>query len=304
MNVATEPIPAPNFSEPEAATPRVNTKAASPASAAPSPEPGPGEPLSNIISRVEKRYNPAGLKLASPPAEAFTRPRPSPPAEPLPDQVALSGEHGGQQVVALRIAFQEALGDVEFKFSKNNRIEVTKFTPTEVKNITSLIFDSVFNANGYDRANAIMSSYRASKESTNPVAATVRAARLALDETLPSDVREFYSLYASSTKSTTSFSAVEQMLSCHEKYKLYNAYLVLVDQPSDDLANLIKAAGGGVTKQGQGLRTVLLTYLATELNLSRGQLRNLLQETQCIHILVASFGVGVLAFVPRGIINM
>jgi hypothetical protein len=337
LGITTDPIPGPDFTKASSSAPASTagpalTRAATAAAAsvasssslaslaAPSPQPAtlpPGNPsYSATISKIINKYNPTGKELThSPPPEAFAAvaaakvsrasaaSAPAAPAAPLPAQIALTHNLPSAQVQALRAAFQAALTENRFPWTKNNSITMASFTAEEVKSITRIIFDDVFNLQGHRRALAVITSYRKSEDRTNPISSTVIAARLALDANLPLDVRQFYSVYSASTKSSTRLSAVEQMLVFHEKYKLYNSYLRLLSQPSEHLRDLLRKAGY-VPRQGQGWATIMLRYIAGQLELEKSKLRNILQETQCMHLMVATFGVGVLAFVPRRIINL
>jgi hypothetical protein len=214
--------------------------------------------------------------------------------------MALTQTSLSPQVQQLRMAFEAALTQAEFPWTKNNQTAQTKFTNSEVASTSKLIFDDVFNTKGFVRALEIVKSYRNLEQGSNPLSATVIAERLSLDAQLPLDLREFFSVYSSCTKSPTKSSAVESMLALHEKYKLYNSYLRMVSQPSEDLQALLTSAGL-VPEQGRGWSSVALQYIGNELNLSKNKLSNILQDTQCVHLLVSTFGVGVLVFVPSRI---
>ena len=100
----------------------------------------------------------------------------------------------------------------------------------------------MFNVEGYKRARAIVSSYRRSEDRVAPLSATILASRFVLNDDLPLDIRQFYSVYSTSTKKPTA-AAVDIMLAYHEKYQQYDSYLRLCYQPSDDLQALLHAAG-------------------------------------------------------------
>lgn len=263
------------------------------------------------MQSINSKYNPAGREPSDPPSsEAFdaTAARAAHPqkrmasAAPRPPQMALSSSVSGAQVQALREAFETALTQVAFQWTKNNVTTTMRFTNDEIESVTSIIFNEVFNVNGYQCALNVVNSHRESVEGSNPVSATLLAARLALDDHLPVGMRKFYSGYSASTRSSTKLTAVERMLTYHEKYVMYQSYLELLD-PSDDLQTLLQEAGF-VPKQGQGWTTVMQRYLSRELGLPKGKLSNILQETQCVYLMVTTFGVGVLVLVPRNIINL
>jgi hypothetical protein len=124
-----------------------------------------------------------------------------------------------------------------------------------------------------------------------------------LDASLPFELREFFSAYSSCTESSTKLSAVKRMLGLHEKYVLYNVYLRMGTKPSEELKQLLLEEGRK-PKQGQGWATVMLGFLADQLHLTKQKLTTMLQDAQCVHLMIATFGVGVLVLVPRGILNL
>jgi hypothetical protein len=181
---------------------------------------------------------------------------------------------------------------------------MASFTSVEVAAISKMFFNDVFNSLGFQRAQAIVSSYRKSNNRPQPLSASIIAGRLATDHTLPTDIREFFAIYSSSTQSANRISAVEQMLISYKKFKLFNQYLKLRSKPSSELRDLL-ANAGLAPNQGQGWTTALLEYVRGQLQMEKNKLSNLLQETQCVHLLAAKFGgAGIFAFLPKGIINL
>ena len=249
-------------------------------------------PPSSIVAARAAAATTAILARALPQAPAS--------AVPVPEQLALTQNSLCIQVQALRTEFEAALAQAHFPWTKNNKTTDTKFTEFEIVSTSSLIFDDVFNTNGLIRALDIIDSYRNRELGAKPISATLIAGRLSLDARLPSNLREFFSMYSSCTRSPIKSSAVESMLALHEKYKLYDSYLRLVSQPSEDLRGLL-ANAGYVPEQGRGWSTVTLRYIADQLGLTKNRLNNTLQETQCLHLMVSNFGLGVLVFVPSRI---
>jgi hypothetical protein len=161
-------------------------------------------PSSIIAARAAAVATTAILARALPQAPAS--------AVPVPEQFWLTQNFLCIQVQALRTEFEAALAQAHFPWTKNNKTTDTKFTEFEIVSTSSLIFDDVFNTNGLIRALEIINLYRNRELGVKPISATVVAGRLSLDARLPSNLREFFSIYSSCTRPPIKSSAVESML--------------------------------------------------------------------------------------------
>lgn len=205
----------------------------------------PSSAFGAVGARAVTRAAVAARAATVPPAPAQA------PAVPVPEQLALIQTSLSIQVEVLRTEFEAALTRAQFRWTKNNHTTDTKFTDLEVASTPRPTFDNVFNTNSLIRAFKIIDSYRNRELGSKPISATLIAGRLSLEARLPSELREFFSIYSLCTRSPIKSFAVESMLSLHEKQKLYNSYLRIVNQPSDDLRGLV-ANADYMAEQGRG----------------------------------------------------
>ncbi len=267
----------------------------------------------STFQAVIDRYNPTRVELStSPSPEMFARnavarntaiaPVPVPKVRALTTTGLLATTGGTSQAMMaeLQEEFAAALRDRRFLWARNNSAVPTRFTADEVSTITNLIFKTTFGRTGFRRARNLVVSYRESNASDVPISSTVLAANLAHDQQLPAEFRQFYRTYADCTRNMVSATPVRQLVILHDKYQVYNEYLRLTTESTVHLEEFLGAAGY-VTGQGRGWASVIHSYLAHSLNLSPVKLRNILQDCQTIHLMVTTFGLGVLVFVPASI---
>lgn len=341
LGVDLTPVPQPSFTRPAPVAsagllphPAKATTSSTAPSGASSSEFSPRKPASNYQASIQdiiQKYNPDNKQLSrspspdkffpanpgsrdlnnllgsiglggSPPPAPPPVPPPAPKPAPKPPQLALTETCTGKEMSVLRERFREALAAIEFAWTKNNQTSTTRFTAQEVDLVCDMIFDRILNTAGMNRAKAIIVSHRKSLDSDNPLSANLAAANHARDVSLPQEIREFYFLYHVCTRKTAQPTAVDQMVALYEKYQLYHQYLLLANQPSREVQELLQTAGY-TTKQGQGWVSVVQRYLAVRLGLE-GKLSNVLQECQHAYLMVTTFGVGILVFVPKGIMSL
>lgn len=221
-----------------------------------------------------------------------------------PTEFAITPLTTPANVASLRKRFVQGMSETTFRWTKNNVASSQKFTAEEIETITDFIFETTFGTTGLKHAAAVVRAYRALEESDTPIPATMTAARLAQDEKIPAEFRQFYRLYNDCTKDQLAHQGVlRQLLKLHDNYQLYNNYLIITEGEKAHLRNFLTAAGF-TTARGRGWSSVVHSYISTTLGLTTIKLRNMLQEYQCIHLMVSQFGVGILVLLPGNITNL
>jgi hypothetical protein len=244
------------------------------------------------------RYNPDQIELSnSPTSETFRKKR-----KDSMKQLAFSDTITGDMVKQMREQFTKEMEEVSFNWTKSNISRVIKFQPEEITTITNMIFDLAFGLAGLKRAAAIVKSYRENEAEELPISASITAAKLAQEEEVPSEFRKFYQGFSDCAKQRTTMSAVQQMLVLHEKFSLYDRYDALVNTKKKSLLAFLRA-NNYTTKQGRNWSSVIHLYLSESLGITSARLSNILAEYQSIHLMVATFGVGVLVLIPGTISN-
>jgi len=277
---------------------------------------GESDSFSDAMTAIILKHNPEGREISdSPLPEEFDAMKARkvaavkarkviPVKVSLPPQMALTERLVSDRVQRLRGGFDAGLARSEFLFTRNNATAMTKFTLLEIRDICRIIFDEIFNARGFRQARNIVVQYRTSQEINDAPIASVRlAARLAKNMSLPPPLREFYSCYATTAVPEKKSVATKKMLQFYNQYQLYNAYLRLSHQSPEDLEAFLSKQGLRPS-QGKGWASLLLQYLAGQLEVTSTKLRNTLQQNQCMHLMVSTFGIGVLALVPANTSHM
>jgi hypothetical protein len=220
-------------------------------------------------------------------------------------QIAWSDNIPIDTVDSMREELERRLTKETFSFQKNRKTSEIQLTKDEVSNLIDFVFERVFGQTGLTRATEIVKAVRMTNGENQLLTASVIAANLAHDDTVPSQLQSFFRYYSSySRESILPDNPAFQMLRFYERVQMYNEYLELIKNPSDKTTQRYLERLGHKTSTGRGWKTVVHDYLKQTLGLSNTQLNNQLQENQPLYTLATTFGAGILVFIPGSASNL
>ena len=204
--------------------------------------------------------------------------------------------------------FAAALGEVTMTLRLENRlVDGVKLSQQEINQMTRFFFQETFGSGARSRLISLVNYLGNTSAAGDTVTSGERAVALAQREDMPEDFRRFfYSLSRVSQGSRPSTSVYSKILCFWYQYRVY-ADFARLQRTARNHGSRYRAflqKNGLILGVGQGSSTAIITYLATALGSERHRIRNILQQSQPIHLLACTFGPGILALIPTNSTNL
>lgn len=196
--------------------------------------------------------------------------------------------------------FHKVLRELGITVKKNNKTSIVQLTEDEIHALHEFFFIEVFGYKARNRLYRLQTrlDHKASI-SEDPCHAGQVALQLSHDQSLSTDLRELFSRFHIWHRGTLSKEATyTKLLHMYDGYKLYNQFTRLASKDQGISAIQRITSTGLVTSRGKGHKSLLLQYVATSLGLKVSALKNKLQQVQSVHLLVKTFGCGILVLLP------
>jgi hypothetical protein len=200
-------------------------------------------------------------------------------------------------VADLRKTLQEVILDVR----QGNKPVSTPLSAEEIDQIVVFFFNDVFGSAARQRVAKMLAYADRVDIFGTDHGAGQRAAALALDDEVLPVFRRFFRSFGSYHGACHTASSQYKRIQRHwDQFSIYAGFMALNkyadDEPKNALAFLAKH--GLYPAEGVRFLSLTMTYLARAIDLGKEQLQNVLQQSQSVHLLAATFGTGILALMP------
>jgi len=183
----------------------------------------------------------------------------------------------------------------------NNTVEGVALTEAEIKQISQFFFKEVFGTGARARIVSLAKYLEEAEARGDDIGTSERSLALASQAEIPEAFRDFfYSFGRYRMGSRSNATVYAKILANWHQYRLYSTFKQLQTTARKDPAKYqaFLAKQNLQMAIGKGAATLILSYLSHSLNIEKRRLRNVLQESQSLHLLACTFGCGILALVP------
>lgn len=258
-------------------------------------------------SDEEPRPRPAGRPAPRPPARVAADPAATTATAPRSQAavritMALGPGLGKEELVDTMDRFMAGLGMISMTLRRNNQlVQGVTLAENEIRLITSFFFKEVFGPGARGRIAALIAYCENAGGRGIELGSGERASALAIQAEIPEAFRAFFYNFGRLAQGSRSNTTVHAKILSHwHQYRLYGTFESLQRTAETDPAQYqaFLQSQGLTMGIGQGATTAIFSYLTRSLDMERGRLRNVLQQSQSIHLLACTFGPGVLALLP------